>query len=154
MTENIEQVLAEKGVYVSTTVGPSMRPMLRTRRDRVVILPKTEERLKRYDLPLYRASDGRYLLHRVIKVADGHYVIRGDNTYRKEYIPEERIIGYVSEFYRKGKHVKSDSRAYRAYAALWNFIYPIRAAIRWCMMLAWHCVRPIVRKIKPRETGV
>ncbi len=154
MSENIEQVLAEKGVYVSTTVGTSMRPMLRTRRDRVVILPKTEERLKKYDLPLYRASDGRYLLHRIIKVEDGHYVIRGDNTYHKEYVPEERILGYVSEFYRKGKHVKSDSRVYRAYAAFWNFIYPIRAVVRKCMWLAWRCVRPIVRKFKSRGTQV
>ncbi len=152
MSENIEQVLAERGVYVSTTVGTSMRPMLRNRRDRVVILPKTEERLKKYDLPLYRSSDGRYLLHRIIKVEERHYVIRGDNTYRKEYIPEERILGYVTEFYRKGKHVSSDSCSYRAYAAFWNFIYPIRAAIRWCMMLAWKCVRPIVRKFKPKRT--
>ena len=154
MSVNIEQVLAEQGVYVSTTVGPSMRPMLRTRRDRVVILPKTDGRLKKYDLPLYRANDGRYLLHRIIQVRDGHYVIRGDNTYRKEYVPEDRIIGYVTEFYRKGKHVKADSRAYRAYAAIWNFIYPIRLIVHKCMWLAWKCIRPLVRRSKSKEKQV
>ena len=55
---NIERQLAEQGFYVSTTVGCSMRPMLRNRRDRVIVLPIGDERLKKYDLPLYRRPDG------------------------------------------------------------------------------------------------
>ena len=81
---NIERQLAEQGFYVSTTVGCSMRPMLRNRRDRVIVLPIGDERLKKYDLPLYRRPDGKYILHRIIGVRDGEYVIRGDNTYAKE----------------------------------------------------------------------
>ena len=44
---NIERRLAEQGFYVSTTVGCSMRPMLRNRRDRVIVLPIGDERLKK-----------------------------------------------------------------------------------------------------------
>ena len=100
--------------------------MLRNRRDRIVVLPKGDERLKKLDLPLYLRPDGKYILHRIIGVKDDHYVIRGDNTYVKEYLPEDWIIGYVSEFYREDRHVLSSSKRYRLYAAVWNFIYPVR----------------------------
>ena len=38
---HIEDVLAENGVFVSTTVGMSMYPMLRNRRDTIIIRPYT-----------------------------------------------------------------------------------------------------------------
>ena len=126
VSANIEKQLKEQGYHVSTTVGWSMYPMLRNRRDRIVVLPKGEARLKKFDLPLYHRPDGKYILHRIIGVEKDHYVIRGDNTYVKEYIPEEWIIGYVSEFYRAERHVLASSKWYRFYAAFWNFIYPLR----------------------------
>ena len=126
LNSNIEGQLGEQGYYVSTTVGWSMYPMLRNRRDRIVLLPKGSDRLKKFDLPLYRRPDGKYILHRIIGVRSDCYVIRGDNTYVKEYVPEEWIIGYVSEFYREDRHVLVSSKFYRLYAVVWNFIYPIR----------------------------
>lgn len=141
---NIETQLKEQGFYVSTTVGWSMWPMLRNRHDRVILLPVGEERLKKYDLPLYRRPDGKYILHRIIGVKDGKYIIRGDNTYVKEHIPDEWILGYVSEFYRADRHVQTSSRSYRFYAAFWNAIYPIRRLIWGGRRLAakcWHAVK-------------
>ena len=126
MNRNIEEQLETEGVYVSTTVGWSMFPMLRNRRDRVVISPVGDQRLKRFDLPLYRRPDGKYILHRIIGVRDGYYIIRGDNTYRKERVPDAWIIGYVEEFYREGKHKTAAGRGYRFYARLWNALYPLR----------------------------
>lgn len=127
MNGSIEIQLAEEGFYVSTTVGMSMYPMLCNRRDRVILLPVGEKKLKKYDLPLYRRPDGRYVLHRIIGVRKGYYVTRGDNTYFKEKVPYEWVVGYVSEFYRKGKHKKANHKGYRAYARFWNWIYPLRA---------------------------
>ena len=49
MNTNIENQLREQGFHVSTTVGHSMRPMLRDRCDRVIIKPLGTERLKKYD---------------------------------------------------------------------------------------------------------
>ena len=140
MNENIEKILAEDGFYVSTTVGVSMFPMLRNRKDRVVIRPVGEERLKKFDLPLYRRPDGKYVLHRIIGVREGYYIIRGDNTYRKEKVPDHWIIGYVEEFYRNGKHHISDEKGYRVYARLWNWIYPVRFLLVKC--------RAVLSKIK------
>lgn len=122
----IEEVLTREGFYVSTTVGMSMWPMLRNRRDRIVLSPVGEERLSRYDLPMYRRADGKYVLHRIIAVRDGEYVIRGDNTYQKEYVKDGQIVGVVREFYRGNRHVLASARTYRVYAALWHFIFPLR----------------------------
>lgn len=136
MSESIEEVLARDGYYVRTTVGVSMRPMLRNRRDRVIIRPVGEERLKRWDLPLYRRPDGKCVLHRIIDVKDGYYVIRGDNTYAKERVPDEWVIGVMSEFYRGKRHVTATQRSYRFYAAAWQTLYPIRYPFHLCRVLA------------------
>ena len=142
MTGNIGQQLEREGFYVSTTVGLSMWPMLKNRRDRVVLRPLEEgERLKRGDVPLYRHPSGKYILHRILRVeADGTYIIRGDNTYALERVPKEWIVGVLKEFYRKGKHVSVESRGYRLYATLWRLIFPVRYLLFWA--------RRILGKIK------
>lgn len=133
---SIESQLARDGFHISTTVGMSMKPMLRNRCDRVLIKPKGDGRLKKYDLPLYRLPDGKYVLHRVIDVRDDHYVIRGDNTYVLEKIPDEWILGVMVEFWRGDKHYTADHKGYRRYAAFWHAIYPIRAFFRRLRILA------------------
>ena len=105
--------------------------------------------MHKYDLPLYHRPDGKYILHRIIGVKEHAYVIRGDNTYAKEYVPDEWIIGYVSEFYRarrKGgeRHVDTSARGYRFYAAFWNFVYPVR----WVGYQAFRVVRKLWRMIR------
>lgn len=137
---SIETELKENGVYVSTTAGTSMKPMLRNRRDRIVLLPVGDRVLEKWDLPMYRRPDGKYILHRIIEVKEDHYVIRGDNTFVKEYVPREWILGYVSEFYRGKKHISTDSRAYRFYAAFWHAIYPLR--------VPFHKLRRLASKMK------
>ena len=134
--KTIETQLAEHGYYVSTTVGASMRPMLRNRSDRVIIRPVGEKRLSKWDLPLYKRPNGKYVLHRIIGVRDGYYVIRGDNTYAKEIVPDDWIVGVVTEFYRGDRHVMADSKHYRRYAAVWNAIYPVRKPIHSLRILA------------------
>ena len=131
MTQTIEQQIAENGFYISTTVGVSMRPMLRNRRDRVIIRSTEGKRLSKWDLPLYKRPDGKYVLHRVIEVRDGYYVIRGDNTYAKEHVPDDWIVGVMTEFYRGERHVLATNRGYRRYAAFWQTVYPLRLPFHW-----------------------
>ncbi len=150
MNGSIEQQLAENGYYVSTTVGVSMRPMLRNRRDRVIIRPLGEERLSKWDLPLYRRPDGKYVLHRIIGVENGYYIIRGDNTYAKEHVPDEWILGVVTEFYRGNRHVMADHRGYRRYAAFWHAIYPIRVVLVSMRRLAGR----VYRKLFPKKNHI
>lgn len=120
---NIESILDTRGVYVSTTSGVSMMPMLRHRRDTIVVM-KAGQRLKKYDVALYRRGE-EYVLHRVIKVLPDSYVIRGDNCIAKEYgITDADVIGVLVEFYRGEKRINMDKRSYRAYSVLICALHP------------------------------
>ncbi len=125
------------------TSGISMRPMLREHRD-VVIIGRVSGRLKKNDVPLYRrAGSGKFVLHRILKVTEDGYVIRGDNLYRKEYdVKDSDIIGVLKAFYRDGKYYDClHSRKYRLYVFLNRASYPLRYI--WKIHL-----RPALGKIK------
>ena len=109
----IEEVLAEKGSYVGPTVGVSMLPMLKNRRDTIVVQQKTE-RLKALDVALYKRGES-YILHRVLTPIEGGYIIRGDNCYADENVPEQAVIGVLTEFFRKGKHFYCTDKKYLKY---------------------------------------
>lgn len=110
----IEDVLREKGVYIGPTVGVSMLPMLKERRDTIVVRKKTEK-LKRLDVALYRRGDA-YVLHRVLEQTETGYIIRGDNCYADEIVPEDAVIGVLTEFFQADKHVFCTDKEYIAYA--------------------------------------
>ena len=137
----IEDVLAQTGVYIGPTVGVSMLPMLKNRRDTIVVRAKTE-RLKPLDVALYKRGDA-YVLHRVITPLDGKYLIRGDNTYTDEYILESDVIGVLSEFFRKDKHYFCTDKKYLKYSKRRVKTYKIR---RFWIMLKMK-MRRILRKI-------
>lgn len=110
----IEETLKLNGVYMGPTTGISMEPMLKHRRDTIVVRPKVE-RLKPLDVALYKRGNS-YVLHRVISVIDGGYIIRGDNLYNDEIVPEDTVIGVLTEFFRKNKHFLCTNEKYLKYA--------------------------------------
>ena len=59
--------------------GVSMLPMIRQGKDEVILSPPPP-RLKKYDIPLYRRENGKYILHRVVKVGESYTCI-GDNQF-------------------------------------------------------------------------
>ena len=124
MSATLEALLARDGYLVYKTRGVSMEPMLRQKRDLVVIRVPAS-RLKKYDVALYRRGDA-YVLHRVIAVKDDHYLIRGDNTYALEHVPDAAVIGVLTGFQRKGKPHEATEWGYRCYVRLWQGIYPLR----------------------------
>jgi len=115
--EAAKKEMQEKGQYMSQTRGLSMHPMLRHHKDVVVIVPVTRP-LKKYDIPLYMTTyKDDLVLHRILKVRENDYVIRGDNTYFYEYIPKENVIGVLKEFYRDGKYINCETnKAFRLYS--------------------------------------
>lgn len=137
----IEEVLATNGKYVGPTVGVSMLPMLKNRRDSIIVLPKTD-RLKPLDVALYRRGKD-YVLHRVLSLTEEGYIIRGDNCYVDEIVPEGAVIGVLSEFYRKDKHVLCTDEKYLRYAKRRVKNYPIR---RLLMRIKWK-LSAIKRKV-------
>lgn len=114
MMSNIEKVLAEKGVCVTTTKGDSMNPMLVEGRDKVVIVtPKFP--LKKYDVPVYRKM-GHYTMHRIVKVTKNGYIICGDNrgTLEKN-VKESDIIGVLNGFYQGHRFISCNDKEFLKY---------------------------------------
>lgn len=121
----IEDVLDAEGMFVSTTVGSSMNPLLRHRKDTVVVM-KRDRALRRYDVVLYRCRGG-YVLHRIVDATAEGYVICGDNcTNLEREVADADIIGIATEFNRGGRRISAESAPYRLYAKLWVAAYPVR----------------------------
>ena len=153
MSATFEELLVRDSYLVYKTRGVSMEPMLRQNRDLVTIRVPAS-RLRKFDVALYKRGE-KYVLHRVIGVASDHYLIRGDNTYTVETVPDSAIIGVLTAFKRKGKAHDVTERGYRLYARLWNAVYPLRALCMRCRRLAVEAARktgllPVVKKILGR----
>ena len=66
-TVSFEELLETKGYIVYRTVGYSMLPLLRQKRDIVEIRPKGAERCRKNDVVLYKRNN-KYILHRILEV--------------------------------------------------------------------------------------
>ena len=126
MNKSIEEIIEENGRHWQTTVGDSMEPMLRDRKNIVEIVKPTRP-LKRYDLPLYRRPNGKYVLHRILRVKKDHYIIYGDNRYYREKVPKEWVIGVMSSYYKNNKFISEKSFKYRLYVHLVCDFFYIKA---------------------------
>ena len=106
--------------------GNSMLPMLRPGID-TVVLKRAPEILNKYDVPLYIRADGHFVLHRVVNVRDGKYVMCGDNQWRLEHnIYPQQILAVMKGFYRKDKYVSCDNLLYKVYYLLRTTALKIR----------------------------
>ncbi|MBR7133553.1 MAG: GNAT family N-acetyltransferase [Clostridia bacterium] len=124
----IAEMLDKNGEVSFTVSGVSMQPMIYNRRDTVTLV-KPRLPLKKYDLPFYLMDDGKFILHRVIKIhPDGTYECRGDNRWESEdNIRDDQIIGVVKSFTRNGKKTDVDkSIGYWLYTRTWKFLHPFK----------------------------
>ena len=143
--KTIEQIIEEDGKFVCTTSGVSMEPLFKDRRDTVIIF-RTQGRLKKYDVPLYKRGE-EYVLHRIIKVLPDSYVICGDNCERYEYdITDKDIIGYLGAFYRKNKYCTVDNKMYRVYSFLRVHTYKLRMFFKKMRYFIARCYRKVFKK--------
>lgn len=115
-------------------MGTSMLPMLREGRDSVLLSP-APDKLKKYDLPLYRRDSGAYILHRVAEVGETYTCI-GDNQFVYEPgVRRDQVIALVTGFSRRGREHSVTEPGYRLYCRMWHYSRPLRhfcrRAIRW-----------------------
>ena len=124
-----EDILNRDGRLIYSSVGDSMLPMIRQGRD-LLVIEKPSGRLKRYDIPLYKRDNGRYVLHRILKVRDRDYVICGDNRWNPEYgITDRHIIGVLTAVITDGVEKPLKGWRYSLYVFLWCRLFPVRALI-------------------------
>ena len=144
----IEKELDTHGIYASNTMGVSMRPLFKTHRD-MIIVKKPQGELSKYDVALYKVRE-KYILHRVIAVRENEYIIRGDNTFRKEHIPKENVIGVLVAFNRKGRRHEVTELGYKIYSRFWHFIYPARYLFNLANRILHKIYRTIFRRKKTK----
>ena len=145
---SFEEILARDGRLVYKTRGVSMQPMLHENRD-LVVIETPKGRLSKYDVALYRRGTA-YVLHRVIGVEENGYLIRGDNTYADEHVPDAAVIGVLTDFTRKGKKYSTADRRYQRYVRFWCRMYPVRKLL----IMGRRLLGRILRKLglrKPRS---
>lgn len=118
--KKIEKVLKEMGFIVTEFQGTSMNPLLKCDRDRALIKTK-KGRLKKYDVALYRRSNGLYVMHRVYKVLNGSYVFWGDNQTVLEYgVKDEDVLGVCVGYYQGRKYTEfASSFKCKGYELIW-----------------------------------
>ena len=128
----IQQKLNQGGDVTFGPKGVSMLPIIRQGIDSVKISPLTSD-LKKYDVPLYRRSNGQFVLHRIVGINNGSYVMCGDNQFiREKDITRDMIIGVMSEIIKPDGVIKTNDKSYISYSrrqvrkqyvkwVLWNF---------------------------------
>lgn len=145
----IREKINSGGTVAFTPMGNSMFPTLYNGADSV-ILTKPIFPLKKYDIVLYQRKTGSYIMHRVISVKDGEYVMRGDNQIVKEYgIKEYQIIAVVKEYVHRKKHINMERKIVKLYGA-----YITKSAhVRKCYYKIRHFFGRIKRKLIGEKIG-
>lgn len=125
-----EEQLATHGRLIHTNTGDSMMPLLREGRDLMIIERRPQGPCKRYDAVLYKRPNGKYVMHRILKVRKDGYVICGDNRYQREFgVPDEWIFGILTGVIKDGKTISVTDRRYRLYVHLWCDFFWIRVMV-------------------------
>ena len=110
-----EQIKAGKNVKFIPG-GNSMLPLIRPGVDSVII-KKAPNKLKKYDLPLYRRKNGSFVLHRVVRVRNDVYDMRGDNqNWIETGVSQEQILALAIGMYKNGEYISFSGVKYWIYS--------------------------------------
>ena len=107
-----------------------MRPMLRQYRDSVRLEPVNGQ-LQPGDIALYKRENGRYILHRVIRLTKEGYLFCGDNQAELEKVDQDQLIALVTGYVKNGKLHTLNSISYRLYCFVWVKLFCIRKYYIW-----------------------
>ena len=145
-----EEYLVAHGSLTYKNVGVSMLPLLKQGRDVFTVRCVGDgEICRKWDVVLYKRPPDAYVLHRIIRVRDdGKYDILGDNCIGVERgVPQENVIGVMTDFVRKNKPCTVNDRMYKLYVALWCKPYRFRMALKWCV----YRIKQVCRVLIPRR---
>ena len=126
MEPRIRETLDKNGEVSFVSAGRSMLPIIRDRKDTVTLV-KPKKNIKAGDVVFYQRDNGRFILHRVMYVNAGTYVMRGDNQWDNEYnVRRDQIIGVLKSIERNGKVHNVTDRDYLMYVRFLPLIRFIR----------------------------
>ena len=141
---SFEEILDSGKPLVYKVKGYSMLPMLHQNRD-LVVIEKPKGRLKKYDVAFYKSGEN-YILHRVIRVKKGCYIIRGDNNSASERVPDEAILGVLTSYVRNGAERSVTDPDYIAYYKRRVRRNPLRRLARFARKVSGNVRRRLKRR--------
>ena len=124
----MEEAFREGKTATLIASGNSMTPLLHSGIDSVIFGEcKDPQELKRLDVPLYRRPDGKYVMHRIVKVNKDSFDMCGDGQKEIEKnVPKSAVVAKAVGFIRKGRQFSVDSPKYRIYSYVWCAMLPFR----------------------------
>jgi len=130
-----------------------MLPFLREGRDTVCI-ERFTGRLKRLDVAFYRNAGGAFVLHRVVRVLPDGYDICGDHLLAAERgVPDSRVLGIMTGFFRGGRYIPCISLPYRLLSSAWAMLRPVRVLAEAARHLLGRVKRKLARCLKGGSTA-
>ena len=126
----LKRTLSEGGTFRFYPRGTSMLPTIKEGRDQV-LLTALPDKLKKYQIILYKRADGTFVLHRIVKIKGDTYVMCGDNQQLLEYgITREQMLAMVCGIVCEGKTIDPESGEQRRKAAFWVETRVLRKNVR------------------------
>lgn len=122
----VEEMLAEGREVQLLVKGHSMRPLLRSERDTVVLAPYRGEQLHRSDIVLFRYRD-RHVLHRIVRIEGDRLTLEGDGNYRlQEHCTVADVVAIVRRVVRPGGRVIAcESLRWHISSRTWRLFPPL-----------------------------
>ena len=115
----LEEQLASGGRCLLPVTGSSMLPALRQGRDAVLLEKRP---VGRGDVILYRRENGAFILHRIVGERGDLWLCCGDNQWRGEAVPKDRVLAAVAAVRRGGRETGLSP----LWTALWTGLFPVR----------------------------
>lgn len=123
----IKEQLAEGRQAAFTVTGMSMWPFLCHGRDQVIVEAVGPKLVKKGDVILFEAVEGKYILHRITKLLPEGFETTGDgNCFRDGIFPYECITARVIRFLRDGKEIDCNAVKWKVIFRVWMFCFPVR----------------------------
>ena len=100
--------------------GFSMRPMMRSEKDKVILTAHSVNDIKKRAVMLFR-HNGHHIMHRIVKIEGRNIIFAGDGNYNKtEQATKDDIVAQVTAIIRpSGRVISLDSRRWKIYSTLW-----------------------------------
>ena len=113
----IDEMLYSGGKVTFTTNGASMQPILKSG-DSVTLIKANE--YKKGDVVLFRKEDGKFILHRIIRIRGNEVLTQGDSLSSiDEPIDKSKILGKAIAFIGENKTVYENEPSYKLYKLIY-----------------------------------
>lgn len=120
--------LLEAGSSVKLKVmGDSMHPFLRHMIDSVLLEMPKELFLKKGDIVMIKRDNGKYAMHRIIKVKTDCFYMVGDAQQGLEGpLYKNQVVAVIKSIYRKEKEISCNNFFYKLLSMIWMLVLPFR----------------------------